>query len=434
MRLLADYRVVVPVVTNEEIHRLALDDSLALRVGTASVSTAVLAGQIAVLRTRSDYGVRRTISYHHRVADLGVWAATLPAAVELMPAQPLMLWAGHVSGAQSTRTRRRVRDRPAGTGDELAVVTNAKVLGEGVDVPAVDVVVFTRPRRSAIDTIQAVGRALRTGGLTGKVSSVVVPLLLGEGESPEAALADSSWDPVWQILRVLRDHDDRLEEHLRRRRTALGEGNLFPPMSQVVALPSWPRVSGADVPDRFVRAITLDTRLPAKTAKSTVAHSVELPMDPSVVPRPQLPPPLRSHPTHPTTSSSIHQAGQPTERPAPQTRGPCVQRQANQACSTRDPQHEPCGTCGAVRRNRVRPVITVCARRHGRRVSASPGLAPHSRGAPDLNLATAEVASRTSGNGLKQQARSGADGPSAQHWPLVLSCRCGAGDVADGLA
>ncbi|MFF4534117.1 Helicase associated domain protein [Streptomyces sp. NPDC001407] len=257
MGLLADYRVIVPVVTDEEVHKLTADENLALRLGAASLQPATVAGQIAVLRTMTEYGVRRAISYHHRVADARTWASTLPATASLMPGGPIEVWAGHVSGMQASHLRRRVLDRLAEPGDELAVVSNARVLSEGVDVPAVDAVVFSRPRRSAIDTIQAVGRALRTGGRHDKVATIVVPLLLATGESPEAALESSEWEPVWQVLRALRDHDDRLDEQLRLHRREIGEGRLFETVSREHKLPAWLTVAGIDVPEDFARAITI---------------------------------------------------------------------------------------------------------------------------------------------------------------------------------
>ncbi|MFG2684339.1 Helicase associated domain protein [Streptomyces sp. NPDC048392] len=256
MGLLADYRVIVPVVTDEEVHKLAADESLALRLGGTSLQPTTMAGQIAVLRTMSEYGVRRAISYHHRVADARTWASTLPATASLMP-EPMEVWAGHVSGAQPPHLRRRVLDRLAEAGDELAVVSNARVLNEGVDVPAVDSVVFSRPRRSAIDTIQAVGRALRTGGRNDKVATIVVPLLLAAGESPEAALEGSEWEPVWQVLRALRDHDDRLDDELRLRRREVGEGRPFEVVTREHKLPAWLTVAGIEVPDAFARSILI---------------------------------------------------------------------------------------------------------------------------------------------------------------------------------
>ncbi|MEY9846163.1 superfamily II DNA or RNA helicase [Streptacidiphilus sp. BW17] len=257
MGLLADYRVIVPVVTDEEVHKLTADANLALRLGAASLQPATVAGQIAVLRTMTEYGVRRAISYHHRVADARTWASTLPATAALMPGGPVGVWAGHVSGAQAPHLRRRILERLADPGDELAVVSNAKVLNEGVDVPAVDSVIFSRPRRSAIDTIQAVGRALRTGGRRDKVATIVVPLLLAAGESPEAALESSEWEPVWQVLRAMRDHDDRLDEELRLHRVQIGEGKPFETLSREHKLPTWLTVAGIEVPETFARAITI---------------------------------------------------------------------------------------------------------------------------------------------------------------------------------
>lgn len=254
--LLADYRVVVPVVTDEEVHRLATDEHLAMRLGGSSLPPSALAGQIAVIRTMTEYGVRRAISYHHRIAEAKTWAHTLPAAASLMPGS-IDLWAGHVSGKQAPHLRRRIIDRLADPGPETVVVANAKVLNEGVDVPAVDAVVFARPRESAIDTIQAVGRALRTGGRADKIATIVVPLLLAAGESPEAALEGSEWEPVWKVIRALRDHDDRMDEYLRVRRTRLGEGTLFEAGSREVKLPPWLDVRGVEIPDEFAQAILI---------------------------------------------------------------------------------------------------------------------------------------------------------------------------------
>lgn len=289
MGLLADYRVVVPVITSEEIHQLIRDQGLAMRLGGSEVAPGVLAGQIAVLRSMTEYGVRRAISYHHRVADAKVWAHTLPATAALMPGGAIDLWAGHVSGAQPPHLRRRILERLASSEDETVVISNARVLNEGVDVPAVDAVVFSRPRESAIDTIQALGRALRTGGRTDKIATVVVPLLLAEGESPEAALEGSEWEPVWQVLRALRDHDDRLDEALKVQRAKLGQGTLFDITTREVKLPPWLHVQGVDVPDSFARAVTIravrastpswEEFYGAAVAYRDVQGNVEIPVD-----------------------------------------------------------------------------------------------------------------------------------------------------------
>lgn len=257
MGLLADYRVVVPIVTSSEVYRIATDQNLQLRVGGSSVAPAILGGQIAVLRTMAKYGVRRAISYHHRVDDAKVWAKILPEAAPLVPEfAEADLWSGHVSGRQGPHLRRRIIGRLAEPGQGLVVVSNARVLNEGIDVPVVDAVIFARPRDSSIDTIQAVGRALRTGGQPDKTATIVVPLFLTDGENPEAALEGSSWDPVWRTLRALRDHDDRLDEYLRTRRTRLGQEQLmFDFREREETLPAWLRVEGVEVAAELARSI-----------------------------------------------------------------------------------------------------------------------------------------------------------------------------------
>jgi superfamily II DNA or RNA helicase len=250
--LLADYRVVVPVITDAEMRALAREASGHLQVGEAALSPGMLAAQIAVLRTAGEFGIRRAISYHLRIEDARLWAAALPHTAGLVPGGPARVWAAHLEGAHTGRERRRVLARLGAAGDEVCLVANAKVLAEGVDVPAVDAVVFTAPRDSAVDTVQAVGRALRTGGNPGKVATIVVPLLLAPGEDPERVVAQSAWARVWKVINALRDHDDRLDFSLTRLRRDMG---ARPGARQV--LPDWLQVRGVPVPDGFAHAITV---------------------------------------------------------------------------------------------------------------------------------------------------------------------------------
>lgn len=78
----------------------------------------------------------------------------------------------------------------------MSVLATARILTEGVDVPAVDTVIFGEPRTSAVDIVQAVGRAMRTapGKTRGRVVlAVELPPELDE----DTALAGSTWRHVW---------------------------------------------------------------------------------------------------------------------------------------------------------------------------------------------------------------------------------------------
>ena len=97
-------------------------------------------------------------------------------------------------------------------------------MAEGVDVPALDGVAFIDPKRSAIDITQAVGRAIRKvlGAKTQKVGTIVIPVYVASTESPEATLETSAFEPVWSVVRALREHDDVLAEQLDELRRSLG--------------------------------------------------------------------------------------------------------------------------------------------------------------------------------------------------------------------
>ena len=94
-------------------------------------------------------------------------------------------------------------------GETTRMLTNARCLSEGVDVPALDSVVFFNPRNSMVDVVQSVGRVMRKS--KGKdYGYIVLPVAIPPGMEPSVALNDNRrFKVVWQILNALRAHDDR---------------------------------------------------------------------------------------------------------------------------------------------------------------------------------------------------------------------------------
>lgn len=89
------------------------------------------------------------------------------------------------------------------------ILTNARCLSEGVDVPALDAVMFLNPKSSMIDIIQAVGRVMRKSEGK-KYGYVILPIGISANENPEDALDNNAkYKIVWQVLQALRAHDDR---------------------------------------------------------------------------------------------------------------------------------------------------------------------------------------------------------------------------------
>ncbi|MCK2200799.1 DEAD/DEAH box helicase [Corynebacterium callunae] len=107
---------------------------------------------------------------------------------------------------------------------ETKILTNARCLSEGVDVPALDSVIFFNPRNSMVDVVQSVGRVMRKS--PGKnYGYIILPVAVPPGVAPSAALNDSRrFKVVWQVLNALRAHDDRFNAMVNS--IALNEGNI----------------------------------------------------------------------------------------------------------------------------------------------------------------------------------------------------------------
>ena len=123
----------------------------------------------------------------------------------------LRVEAAHVDGTMGIHERNRHLDwLKADTGDSVCrVLTNARCLSEGVDVPALDAVLFLTPRGSQVDVVQSVGRVMRKA--PGKeLGYIVLPVVVPSGVKPSDALNDNKkYQVVWQVLQALRSHDDR---------------------------------------------------------------------------------------------------------------------------------------------------------------------------------------------------------------------------------
>ena len=93
--------------------------------------------------------------------------------------------------------------------NDCRILTNARCLSEGVDVPALDAVMFLNPRSSMVDIIQSVGRVMRRAEGK-KYGYVILPIGVSANENPEDALDNNEkYKMVWQVLQALRAHDDR---------------------------------------------------------------------------------------------------------------------------------------------------------------------------------------------------------------------------------
>ena len=127
----------------------------------------------------------------------------------------------HVDGSMDSRVRSKKLGWLAGEGEpnECRILTNARCLAEGVDVPSLDAVIFFSPKRSKVDVVQAVGRVMRTFHRgrpdEKKLGYIILPVAIPSEMTPEEALNQSdSFDVVWGVLQALRSHDQRIDAYI----------------------------------------------------------------------------------------------------------------------------------------------------------------------------------------------------------------------------
>ncbi|MER6781165.1 MULTISPECIES: Helicase associated domain protein [unclassified Streptomyces] len=213
----ADYRIVVPTLDDAQLReRLNLpttseDDSL---LTDGALRTTAL--HLAVLKAMSDHGLRRVLVYFNLVEDAKRFAHELGhtlrqlrrTAADLCPDVDPQLFFVH--GEHSAQQRADIFADFAAA--PFAILANAKLIAEGVDIPSVDAVVFADPTRSVRRCVQALGRSLRLS-VSGKVASLIIPLYIPPGADPENILG-SAYEPVWAITTALASHDHRILERL----------------------------------------------------------------------------------------------------------------------------------------------------------------------------------------------------------------------------
>ncbi|SIS53337.1 DEAD/DEAH box helicase [Phaeovulum vinaykumarii] len=228
--LLTDYKVVVLAVDEglvsttiqnrlKESSELKLDDATKIIGCYKALTKADLASDLEF----DPQPMRRALAFCQSIAKSRVIEAEFTQVVDaylgselLEDPRYLTTEVRHVDGSFNASAREELLGwLKAESGDNTCrILTNAKVLSEGVDVPALDAIMFMHPRKSQIDVVQSVGRVMRKAK-DKKLGYVILPVAIPPDTTPEAALNDNErYQVVWQILNALRAHDERLDARL----------------------------------------------------------------------------------------------------------------------------------------------------------------------------------------------------------------------------
>ncbi|RKU31598.1 damage-inducible protein [Candidatus Poribacteria bacterium] len=162
--------------------------------------------------------IKSAIAFTNRIADsqrmAHHWNDIIEQAIEQIPEDQrptdFNCETQHVDGKTPAIQRKAKLEWLRYTKDEeCRILSNARCLSEGVDVPALDAVMFMAPRQSHVDIVQAVGRVMRKAPNKND-GYIILPVAIPEGVDPADALDNNDrFATVWSVLRALRSHDDR---------------------------------------------------------------------------------------------------------------------------------------------------------------------------------------------------------------------------------
>nr|WP_272916485.1 DEAD/DEAH box helicase family protein [Qipengyuania vulgaris] len=229
--LLTDYKVIVLVVDEEAVSlgvqsrltdensELKLDDATKIIGCYKALTKADMAADVA-----TDTGhMRRGLAFCKDIASSKLIRDEFTAVVDAYLSslddddeeigQTLACEVRHVDGTFNAKARNRELDWLRADHDDHSarILSNARCLSEGVDVPALDAIMFMHPRKSQVDVVQSVGRVMRRAEGK-KMGYVILPIGVPAGMEPEEALANNEkYKVVWQILNALRAHDERFD-------------------------------------------------------------------------------------------------------------------------------------------------------------------------------------------------------------------------------
>jgi superfamily II DNA or RNA helicase len=224
--LLTDYQVIIVGVNDPMISEWIEKRKLVQTESGDITDAESLASQIGLIKAIKDYDLKRMISFHSKIKRAEAFASELKKSIEFINDRNLLsdsIWTDFVSGQMPAYKRRlKLEQLRKLTKGKRGLLSNARCLSEGVDVPSLDGVAFIDPRSSQADIIQAVGRAIRLSDEK-KLGTVVLPVFIEDDKNAEASIQGSNFKPIWDVLNALKAHDDVLSFELDQLRTSLGK-------------------------------------------------------------------------------------------------------------------------------------------------------------------------------------------------------------------
>ena len=209
--IISDYKIITFGISEPEIEAVYQDNKfIQIKKEIDDIKAREFATALALRKAIKKLGIRNAISFHSSIRRANNFKAQQELISKVYPEYG-NLKAFHVSGDMPTNQRSSQMREFA---ESKGLMTNARCLTEGVDLPAIDCVVFTDPKKSKVDIVQAAGRALRLSPGK-KFGYILIPLIIPENENATEAAKDTAFEEIVATIRALATQDTRIIEYLR---------------------------------------------------------------------------------------------------------------------------------------------------------------------------------------------------------------------------
>lgn len=159
--------------------------------------------------------MKRAIAFNNSIAvsktRQSVFSPTIKLYNDLVKKDNQKVHIDHIDGTMNQSIKNTKLSWLKENSDEIRILSNARCLTEGVDVPALDAVIFFDARDSMVDIVQAVGRVMRKAQ-NKQYGYIILPIMLDiKNEKDFDQILDSKdFKGVWKILKAIRSHDESL--------------------------------------------------------------------------------------------------------------------------------------------------------------------------------------------------------------------------------
>ena len=223
--ILTDYRIFIIGYETAEYEEFIKKRSFLKFQKRIKSDAKSLALKFSLIKSFKKYNAKKILSFHTRIKSAKSFANEffeLEKIGYLKSKGIDKFWSSWIEGNMSSFNKKNlIKQFKTNSNETFSLLTNAKCLTEGIDVPKIDTICFLDPKKSQVDIAQAVGRVMRK--VKGKnIGNLIIPIPISNKEHIEEKIYKSEYKEIFAVTNAMRDHDDDLTEVLENYRKGLG--------------------------------------------------------------------------------------------------------------------------------------------------------------------------------------------------------------------